>query len=182
MRILKQAALMGVAVLAAGMVSASLVNAASSTSDAAAATRPGPWEPSTTPPFHHEAGEVCDFELDGSIVRNREFTRVVKTFPDGSPRVREYVGTLVIEFTNVDTGESAIRDASGFLRMTHLANGDRVAELYGHGAATIRRPNPSYPPGDYIMHGYHVLRIHPDGTREFTQHRGPVEDMCQTLA
>jgi len=142
----------------------------------------GGWEPTSTPPFVNPAGTVCAFEIKGDIVYDKEFQRVADRFPDGSARVEEFVGALGIRFTNTATGRSAVRDASGMLRITHHEDGGYEAEFIGNGATAIKTSNPSFPAGDYIVSGYHVLTVHPDRSREFTVQQGKIENMCSTLA
>ena len=143
---------------------------------------PAGWEPASTPPFVNPAGTVCAFEIKGDIVYDKEWQRVASRFPDGTPRVEEFVGALGIRFTNTATGASAVRDASSMLRITHHSDGGYEAEFIGNGATAIKTGNPSFPAGDYIVSGYHVLTVHPDRSREFTVQQGKLENMCTTLA
>jgi hypothetical protein len=138
------------------------------------------WTPFRTPSFTVPAGEACSFELHGEVVYDHEFTRVRRTFPDGSPQVQDWVGPLGVVFSNVESGESARRDASGTLRATHDAAGGTTFVFYGNGIAPIFAGSPS--PGIYLVSGHHVLVANPDGTREFTRNRGTVENMCETLS
>ncbi|MEV4536509.1 hypothetical protein AB0J82_22245 [Asanoa sp. NPDC049518] len=138
------------------------------------------WVPFRTPSFTVPAGDACSFELHGEVVYDHELTRVVETFPDGSPKVQDWAGPLGVLFSNVETGESARRDASGTLRATHDADGSTTFVFHGNGIAPIFAGSPT--PGIYLVSGHHVLVANPDGTREFTKNRGPVENMCQTLS
>jgi hypothetical protein len=140
------------------------------------------WVPLQTPPFNLAAGEVCSFELQGDIVYDHEFTRVVETFPDGSPKVQEFQGALGVHFTNVDTGESTQRDVSGTLRATFHEEGGVDFQFQGNGLAAIPAGNPTYPPGVYVVSGSVLFVVHADGSREFTTVNGTLENMCQTLA
>jgi hypothetical protein len=92
----------------AAMTSASLA--------AAGAGEPGGnsgWEPLRTPDFTLPAGESFVFPLEGDVVYDHELTRVVATFPDGSPRIQEFQGALGVRFTNLATGESVRRESPG---------------------------------------------------------------------
>jgi hypothetical protein len=142
---------------------------------------PAGWEPTSTPPFVNPAGTVCPFEIKGDIVYDKEYQRVAQRFPDGSPRIEEFVGALGIRFTNTATGRSAVRDASGMLRITHHTDGSDEAEFLGNGATAIKTTNPSFPAGDYVVSGRFVLTVHPDRSREFTVRQGKLENMCETL-
>jgi len=161
---------------------AALVVATTSTSASADSGGKSGWEPYQTPPFDLAAGVTCSFELRGDIVYDREFTRVVERFPDGTPKVVDTVGALGVRFTNVGSGESVLRDASGALRAIFHAGGGIDFLFGGNGIAVIRTPNALYPAGAYVVSGSVVFIVHPDGSREFTNQHGTLENMCQTLA
>src|SRR6187402_1529280 len=99
-------------VLAAAMVAVSAVPAAASGSGSG-----GGWEPTSTPPFVIAAGDVCSFEVKGDIVRDRERMRTPATYPDGSPKVQDFEGVLVIRYTNTGNHKSVVRDATGSIRV-----------------------------------------------------------------
>ncbi len=140
------------------------------------------WEPLRTPSFNLPAGVSCSFELQADVVYDHELTRVVETFADGAPRVQEFQGALGVLFTNVDTGESLQRDVSGTLRATFGQEGGSEWQFEGNGLAVIRSGNATYPPGVYIPSGSNLYVVHVDGSREFTERNGTIENMCETLA
>jgi hypothetical protein len=163
------------------MLGAAVLLAAAPAAAAGAAPRGGSgWTPYQTPSFTVPAGDACSFELHGEVVYDHEFTRVLSTFPDGSPKVQDWVGPLGVVFSNVQTGQSARRDASGTLRATHDGHGSTTFVFHGNGIAPIFAGSSS--PGIYLVKGPHVLVANPDGTREFTKTRGTTENMCQTLS
>jgi len=170
-----------VRILGKGLSIVATVGVATVLTATATEAAPAGWEPTSTPPFINPAGTVCPFEIKGDIVYDQEYTRVSARFPDGSPKVEEFIGALGIRFTNTSTGKSAVRDASGGLRITHHEDGSDEAEFYGNGATAIKTSNPSFPAGDYVVSGYFVLSIHPDRSREFTVQHGKLENMCTTL-
>ncbi|MBG6096686.1 hypothetical protein [Nocardioides luteus] len=139
------------------------------------------WEQTFTPPFHLAAGESCAFELQADVLYDHEITRVVETFPDGSPRVVDTQGSLGFRFTNVDSGESIRRDTSGTLRATIGEDGGVHFRFHGNGLAVIRVPNALTPPGVYVVSGNVDYLRHADGQREFAEVDGTLEDVCQTL-
>lgn len=162
---------------------AALTVAAAPATAASAEAAPGGnsgWVPFQTPSFTVPAGVACSFELHGEVVYDHEFTRILETFPDGTPRVQEFQGALGVVFTNVETGESARRDGSGTLRATRNGAGGTEFVFQGNGIAPIFAGSPS--PGIYVVSGHNVLVAHPDGSREFTVVQGTLENMCQTLA
>ncbi|WP_426507736.1 hypothetical protein ACPPVO_55695 [Dactylosporangium sp. McL0621] len=163
-------------VLAAAIVAA--------TAGTAAASAPGDdgWEPSSTPPFVIPAGDVCSFEVKGDIVRDRERMRTPATYPDGSPKVQDFEGVLVIRYTNTSNHKTVVRDATGTIRVYYLADGTRILQLHGHNALPIKAANVGFPGGDYITHGDFVVIRHPDGNREVPVRLGTSENLCDTLA
>lgn len=164
---------------AALILTAAPATAASAASSSSAGGKGG-WVPYVQPDFTVPAGQACSFELHGKVVYDKEFTRVVKRFPDGSPKVEEFRGPLGVVFSNTATQKSAFRDATGTLRATRDGAGTTEFVFGGNGIAPIFAG--SEEPGIYVVSGHHEMIAHPDGTREFTRNRGTVENMCQTLA
>src|SRR5690349_5236059 len=107
-------------VLAAAIVGVSAAPAAAS------APGGGGWEPTSTPPFVIPAGAVCPFEIKGDIVKDRERMRTPATYPDGSPKVEDFEGVLVIRYTNTSNHKSVVRDATGSIRVYYLEDGTRI--------------------------------------------------------
>ncbi|MFI9384559.1 hypothetical protein [Kutzneria sp. NPDC052558] len=147
---------------------------------AASASDGGGWRPTHTDPFEFPAGALCPFGLKGDILYDREYTRVTASYPDGSPRIEEFTGPLGIRFHNEANGKAIDRDVTGFTRLLHQEDGSRVFSLWGNSVAPI------YPgtgvAGDYVTHGYFVLVVHADKSREYTVRQGESEDICRTLA
>jgi hypothetical protein len=142
----------------------------------------GGWEPTSTPPFVHPAGQICSFEVKGDIVADREWMRTVATFPDGSPRVQDFAGVLVIRFTNTSNNRSIVRDASGTIRVYRLPDGTRIQQFHGNNALPVKAGNTGFPGGDYITRGDFVVIDRPGGVREVPVQLGTMENLCKTLA
>ena len=164
------------------LVMAAAIVAVTAGSATASASSSGGWEPTSTPPFVIPAGDVCSFEVKGDIVRDRERMRTPATYPDGSPKVQDFAGVLVIRYTNTSNHRSVVRDATGTIRVYYLPDGTRISQLHGHNALPIRASNVGFPGGDYITHGDFVVIRHPDGNREVPVRLGTMENLCETLA
>jgi hypothetical protein len=164
--------------LAAAVVAVTAVPAAASASGPAG----GGWEPTSTSPFVIPAGEVCPFEVKGDIIRDREWMRTPASYPDGSPKVQDFAGVLVIRYTNTSNHRTVIRDATGTIRVYYLPDGTRISQLHGHNAVPVKATNVGFPGGDYITHGDFVVIRHPDGNREVPVQLGTMENLCETLA
>lgn len=162
--------------MAAAIVAVTAGAATASTSNG------GGWEPTSTPPFVIPAGDVCSFEVKGDILKDREWMRTPATYPDGSPKVQDFKGVLVIRYTNTSNGKSVVRDATGSIRVYSLPDGTRISQLKGNNALPIKASNVGFPGGDYITHGDIVVIRHPDGNREVPVRLGTMENLCKTLA
>ena len=44
------------------------------------------------------------------------------TYPDGSPKVQDFAGVLVIRYTNTSNNQTVVRDATGTIRVYNLAD------------------------------------------------------------
>ena len=148
---------------------------------AASGSNNGGWEPTSTPPFVIPAGAVCAFEVKGDIVRDRERMRTPATYPDGSPKVQDFEGILVIKYTNTSNHKSVVRDATGAIRVYYLEDGTKIQQFRGNNALPVKATNVGFPGGDYITHGDFVVIDHPDHSREVPVQLGTMENLCVTL-
>ena len=138
------------------------------------------WEPFRSQPF--DSTDVCSFTIHGDIVQDQEEVRTDAAYPDGSPRVQEFRGPLVIRFTNTGNGRSVVRDVSGYALLHFAKDGGSTWFFNGGGSVGVHAGNTATPPGSYILHGRFVLRIAADGTREIRRIHASVENLCTTLA
>jgi hypothetical protein len=147
---------------------------------AARATDNSQWVPYRGAPFTTPG--VCSFTVHGDIVQDEEEARTLAAFPDGSPRIQEFRGPLVIRFTNTGNGKSAVRDVSGYARVRHLEKGGSIWYFDGGLSVRVYIGNRGYPAGWYILQGTGWLTIAPDNTRDFPHLHADVENLCETLA
>jgi hypothetical protein len=152
------------------------------TAGPAFATAPAPWSPLTTSNFEAPAGTRCEFTLRGEVLSGKERIRTLETYPDGSPRVQEIVGQLVVRYTNVETGESVDRNLTGTAYAIYEPDGSFTLSLVGGhmsvGFAATDEEGPSF----LIFSGAgHEVYFATDGSRTVTFGDGPVEDVCETL-
>ena len=145
--------------------------------------KPSPWSPFEAPSFEAPAGTRCQFDLGGEVLSDHERIRTLETYADGSPRVQQVVGQLIVRYTNLDTGESVTRNLTGNGIIEYLPDGSFTLTLQGGHFAAGLAPTDAGGPAFLVFTGSgHSLRIEPDGTRTVTYGSGPVEDICQTLA
>lgn len=148
---------------------------------AAPAASAGDWQPYRTRPF--VITDSCPFPIRGDAVTDGEETRIDSTLPDGSPRVQEFRGPLIMRFTNTATGTSVVRDVSGYGRLHFFADGASTGYFDGGVSFHIPIGNPGYPAGFYVLHGRVRATIAADGTRDFgSLNHATIEDLCTTLA
>jgi hypothetical protein len=144
---------------------------------------PGRWEPYQTAPFEVPAGTRCPFTLRGDVVRDREEIRTFATFPDGSPRVQVIRGPLVMRFTNVESGESVVRDLTGVGALLFERDGSFTLFLVDGSFAAGLAPTDEGGPAFLVFSGTgHSVRFDADGARTVKYGIGPVENICETLA
>ena len=165
-------------VLAAAVGAVALVVGAGSPAVAAS-----PWTPYQAADFVAPAGDRCPFELQGQVVSDKERIRTLETFADGTPRVQQVVGQLLVRYTNTATGESVVRNLTGNGIVEYSADGSYTLTLQGGHFAVGLQPTDPGGPGFFVFTGSgHSLAVAADGTRTITYGHGPVEDLCQTLA
>lgn len=177
------------AVLTAALVAATVASPASASAGASGATSEttsasgSGWVRSVAEPFTSPAGDLCVFPLQSDPLVDRVYVRTVRTFPDGSPEIQEYVGPLVVRLTNTTTGASIVRNLSGRAVVTFAADGSSDFRIQGPAAVGFRSANgDSLPTGFYVLRGVHVVHFAVDGTRTLTVDRGSEENTCATLA
>lgn len=142
-----------------------------------------PWTPYRTAPFTLAAGQRCSFGLSGTPIRDRERIRTLATFPDGTPRVQQVDGPLVVRYTNTDTGTSTVRDLTGRALVIYGADGGfREFLESGHFAVGLAPTDPGGP-GFFVLSGRGAaLTVKPDGSRILAPGRAHVENICSALA
>ena len=140
----------------------------------------GGWQPYRTQPF--DSTDVCSFTVHGDIVKDEEEVRTDATYPDGSAKVQEFRGPLVIRFTNTSTGASVVRDVSGYAMLHFAQDGASTWFFNGGGSIGVHSGNRTTPPGSYILRGTFVLTIASDGTRTIRPIHATSENLCTTLA
>jgi hypothetical protein len=150
------------------------------TTEATPTTEPGGWQPFEAADFNSPAGDLCSFAFTSKVLFDAEYVRTPATYPDGSPKRQEYVGPLVVQVTNNETGASVQRDLSGRAVLLYDPDGSYDFRLSGPAAVGFRRGD-SLPRGFYVLRGYHVIRFAADGTRTITVDRGTEENLCRTL-
>ena len=167
---------------ALALVAISLV-AGPATAQAAPAgsEQPEPWQPVTQPAFTVPAGAYCSFSFHYEPDKQHLESRVLSRYPDGGVRSEEFRGLLIGTTTNLDTGASIQRNASG--RLIEEFNPDGSLATYtSHGPVGFGfRAQDNYPQGYYLLNGWHRITFDSAGIRTMTVDQGPEENICETL-
>lgn len=171
-RVLATAAAALIAAVATGVPSA----------QAATPGTPGGWLPYRTAPWTDAPGSVCTFGVTTAIVEDQEQFRTLATYPDGSPRLQEFRGPLVIRYTNTTSGASVKRDLSGYAWFHYEAGGGLEALVASHIAVTVPVGNTGFPPGEWVISGRSEVTIDSAGAIDVQLIHATAENLCTTLS
>ncbi len=105
--------------------------------------RPGHsgWTPYEQPDIDYAAGFRCEFAMHGEVLKDHEEFKDVAFWPDGSVRTQLWRGALVIRWSNVETGESVVRDQSAKAVAEYGSDGalDKMTSMGGAFSAGVPR-------------------------------------------
>lgn len=176
------------------MVGVALPGAASASSTAGAPPKPidefldlggfdpEPWRPYREEDFALPAGEYCSYALRGHIVEDEELVRVDSRYANGAVHVNEYKGTLIIDFTNLDSGQTVRRDLSG-RGWEELRPDGSIETFAGVGPfGSAFSVTDDHPAGQYVLDGIHVLEWDANGQKSMPVAIGSEENLCHTLS
>lgn len=174
--------------LVAGSASAtSTTGLARTTASPAAATSQGewpPWIPFESEDVTYPAGEFCEFEVFGEVLRDEEFFRNISTYADGTPRTQLWRGPLIMRFTNMETGASVDRNASGrsFFEYGPGEAFQSITIQTGHFVGRTRAGSDPAQGIFYVSGRWSSLVRHDDGSSTiFLGPNGTAENLCETL-
>jgi hypothetical protein len=168
-------------VIAAAATLTAVVASAGTASAATTSSGPEPWEPVQQEEWTRPAGVYCDFTLHVDVIYDNEQTRVLSRYPDGSVKQREYIGTLISDFVNVETG-ARVRKNSSAQGVVDLRPDGSWERITGHGPFGAGfRAGDDYPRGYYLLTGYHSVVFRTDGTRYMEVDQGEEENICPLI-
>lgn len=167
----------GVALLVAALCVPATASAATAASDSGAA-----WHPYRTAPWTDAPGAVCTFGVAATIVTDQEQDRTLASYPNGDPRLQEFRGPLVIRYTNQATGDSVVRDLSGYGWFHYGSDGSIDALIASHIGLTIPVGNSGFPAGEWVITGRSEVTVSSAGAINVRLINATAENLCQTLA
>jgi hypothetical protein len=144
-----------------------------------------PWTP-----YHQEdalvlaARSTCAFDVQETVVEDREFFKTTETYPDGSPKEQVFRGDLVMRYTNVTTGASVVHDLGGTGVFAYNPDGSPASLTSRHGPFGTTLPAGSTPyTGIYVVAGKGTsVTFNADGTRTLTLGKhGSSTNVCAEL-
>jgi hypothetical protein len=171
-------------VLAAALgapATASAATASAATASAATASAV-PWQPYRTAPWTDAPGAVCSFGVTAAIVADQEQYRTLSSYPDGDPRLQEFRGPLVIQYTNTSTGASVVRNLSGYAWFRYGSDGSIRAFIASHIGLTVDVGNAGFPAGEWVLSGQSVVSVSSTGAISARLIHATAENLCQTLS
>jgi hypothetical protein len=143
-----------------------------------------PWIQYREPDFSFPAGG-CAFQVDAHVVNDHEAYRVLESYPDGTDKLQEWKGLLMIEFTNHDTGTSVTKNVNGRGLIEYTADGafHKITIESGH-FTTGFRAGSGVEPGVYYVGGRGTsMTVNPDGTKTLELGKnGSAENLCSALS
>jgi hypothetical protein len=163
----------GVALLIAVGVPAT----ASAASDSGAA-----WQPYHTALWTDAPGAACTFGVAVTIMTDQEQYRTLSSYPSGNPRLQEFRGPLVIRYTNQATGDSVVRDLSGYGWFHYGSDGSIDAFIASHIGVTVPVGNSGLPAGEWVITGRSEVTVSSAGAINVRLINATAENLCQTLA
>ncbi len=174
----------GLPVLAGAPASAAASTPASAPASAASGTAVSSvgWQPYRTTPWTDAPGAVCAFGVTTAIVQDQEQFRTLASYPDGDPKLQEFRGPLVVRYTNTSTGQSVVRDLSGYAWFHYRAAGGLDAFVASHIGVTVPVGNTGYPAGEWVLTGQSVVSIDSSGTINVRLLHAATENLCSTLS
>ncbi|WP_265442415.1 hypothetical protein [Flexivirga meconopsidis] len=168
-------------------MAAGVLCAAASLTVAGPATAQGsPWTPyRSSDALVTAARSTCAFDVQETVLKDREEYRTTASYPDGSPKEQVFRGDLVVEFTNTTTGKSVVHDLGGTGVYAFAADGTPQSLTSQHGPFSATLPAGSTPmTGIYVVSGKGTsVSFNPDGSRTLTLGKhGTAIDVCAELS
>ncbi len=127
---------------------------------------------------------TCGFDVLMSVVEDEEFYKNVELYADGTPKRQLWRGPLVMRYTNLQSGESVVRDLSAMATMDYREDGSLASIRSVHGAFGATMPAGSQPgTGLYVLGGHGTtVTFESDGSRSFTLGpNGTAENVCEAI-
>ena len=152
------------------------------TTTAAAGATPEAWQPYPEGPLTLPAARYCgDFDLRSTPVRQDVKSRVLERYDSGAIEVQEFTGLLLVDVTNLSSGETVQRNLSGHAIVTYREDGS-IDTYEMRGPIGFGWPQQdAYDRGFYVFNGHHVVGFDASGARTMLVDQGREENLCDVL-
>jgi hypothetical protein len=125
--------------------------------------------------------DSCDFDVLVHTIENKEFIK--SYFDDDGNLTRQIInGRLVVQLTNLETGESILRNVSGPVFVTFFADGSRDTVVGGRSLAIFFPGEVEDLPLLFVNSGQVTYHFDPEGNVVGAEQVGEMEDVCAALA
>jgi hypothetical protein len=171
---------LSVSALLAGGTASATASSAPAGAVPRAASHDG-WVPEPIPPFDAAAGVLCDFPVHWDVVENQVRTKIVQTYPDGSPKRQLATGALLLNVSNAATGASTLVDAGGSALIDYGTDGSMLWHVVGPVIARLPEGSSNLPRGLYTIDGIYRIAFSPTGFKTVTLVHGTVHNLCTDL-
>ena len=155
--------------------------ACAATASAATDSNAG-WQTYRTAPWTDAPGAVCSFGVAATPVVDQEQDRTLASYPNGAPRMQEFRGPLFVQYTNMSTGASVVRDLSGYGWFHYGSDGSIDALIASHIGLTVGVGNAGFPAGEWVISGRSEVTVSSSGTIGVQLINATAENLCQTLS
>jgi hypothetical protein len=109
-------------------------------------------------------------------------TKVVSTYPDGTPKRQLATGALLLNVGNPTTGATKVVDAGGSAVIDHGTDGSMLWHVVGPVIARLGAGTSNLPRGLYTIDGVYRVAFSPTGFKTITLTHGRIHDLCPDLA
>jgi len=140
------------------------------------------WQTYRTAPWTDAPGAVCSFGVAATPVVDQEQDRTLASYPNGDPQLQEFRGPLFVQYTNMSTGASVVRDLSGYGWFHYGSDGSIDAFIASHIGLTVDVGNAGFPAGEWVISGRSEVTVSSSGTIGVRLIDATAENLCQTLS
>jgi hypothetical protein len=169
----------GLALVVAALVAAMLVPASAASGGSGDGL--GGWLRVPQAAFDLPAGSRCDFAIHSKPVLDEVRKLVLATYPDGSPERELYMGDLVLEVTNTETGAVTYADASGTTMIEYGTDRSMTWYVTGPVLLGFAANAGTLPRGLWIVDGQFVVEFSPTFYKTITMVHGTTHNVCTDL-
>jgi hypothetical protein len=127
------------------------------------------------------AGARCDFAIHSEPIVDEVQKLVLATHPDGSPKRELYMGDLILEVTNTETGAVTHADASGTAMIEYGTDDSMTWYVTGPVLIGFAANTGTLPRGLWIVDGQFTVEFTATFYKTITMVHGTTHNVCTDL-